>query len=402
MERKNIFLICLLIYLIIVFSVEFAYRNVLYEKSIEYIEKIYQGGFNKYFYFFWSYIYMIGVVTIGILITLFHYPINIFFCHFSFLIFDIFLMSIFKSLYSNPRPYWDIFLKMKNEDEKLPEPTECNREFGNPSGHSILNMYSLILWHLFTNSNFVNKIENSLKKNIVKYCSLVITLVFMSFVIYSRIHRQMHSFNQIMHGTLIGFAIFFTFCYIIEYHKINLNDFIMILNKYKFIIIPILIVLFAISQIFGVTLHNDKEDEYEKLLIQICKYNKHFLFGKTTAFLSLIIFLIIGGYFGFLYMNYKNSKNKDFLEKIISKWNKGKVLHSILIALLSFIAPVLINLSWVFIPFSSYVIKLIIALICIFAYGFLSIGPCFCFACEKFKKSENEIEESLMLTENNN
>ena len=52
MTRKTIFLILLIIYLIIIFSVEFAYRNVLYEKSVEYIEKIDQGGFLKYFYFF--------------------------------------------------------------------------------------------------------------------------------------------------------------------------------------------------------------------------------------------------------------------------------------------------------------------------------------------------------------
>ena len=53
------------------------------------------------------------------------------------------MMSIFKSLYANSRPYWDIFLKWKTEQRTLPKPTECDGEFGNPSGHAMFNMYSL-------------------------------------------------------------------------------------------------------------------------------------------------------------------------------------------------------------------------------------------------------------------
>ena len=65
MDRKTIYIICLVVYLIIVFSIEFAYRNPLYEKSVEYIEKIDQEGFSFYFYFFFTYIYLVGVITIG-------------------------------------------------------------------------------------------------------------------------------------------------------------------------------------------------------------------------------------------------------------------------------------------------------------------------------------------------
>ena len=89
----------------------------------------------------------------------------------------------------------------------------------------------------------------------------------MGFVVYSRIHRQMHSFNQIIHGTVIGLAFWFTFCYIFEYNKMNLTDFILFLEKWKFIIIPIVLILYGISLIFGLTLHNDKEEEYKKILI---------------------------------------------------------------------------------------------------------------------------------------
>lgn len=403
MTRKQLLIICLIIYLIIIFSVEFAYRNVLYEKSVEYIEKINQEGSLKHFYFFWTIIYMIIVIAAGILITLFVYPINIFFCHLSYLLFSVFIMCIFKSVYTEQRPFWDIFLKMKKEGKTLPKPTECDGEFGNPSGHCVLNMYSFFLWHLFINSHLVNKIERNLIKNLIKFLSLVCTLVCMGFVFYSRIYRQMHSINQTIHGTVIGFAIVFTFCFIFEYNKMSLNDFIMFLDKFKFIIIPILIVLYVISIIFGLTLHNDNEEEYKELLIEICGFSENNMFGKNTAFMSSIIFMIIGGYCGFLYINYKNNKSEEqYIIKLINYWNRGRVFHTILIPLFSFLLPGVLLITWLVIPFSYYITKIIVVLICQFLWGFLAFGPCFCFICEKLKKSEIQAQESLIVDETNN
>lgn len=399
MTRKKIYLVCLITYLIIIFSIEFVYRDSLYEKSVEYIESINQEGFLKYFYLFWTMIYLIGVISVGLLVTLFAYPLNIFFCHISFLIFAIFIMCLFKSLYTQERPFWDIYLKMKQENKTMPKPTECDSEFGNPSGHCVINMYSLFLWHLFISSNFINSIESRLKKNLVKYLSLGITLTFMFFVAFSRVHRQMHSFNQIIHGTAIGFAQFFIFCYIFEYNKMSLNDFILFLNRWKFIIIPIILALYVISIVFGLTLHNDKEDEYQKVLIEICGFDENYMFGKSTAFVSSIIFMVVGGCLGFLYMNYKNNKNNNYIEKVINNWNKGKFIHSILIILFSYLVPGVLLVTWA-IPYSAYVAKFIIVAICICVNSFLTYGPCFCFACEKFKKSEVQTQESLLVNEN--
>ena len=46
MNKKLIFIIILIIYLIIVFGTEVLYRNKLYEISFEYIENIKQKGFS--------------------------------------------------------------------------------------------------------------------------------------------------------------------------------------------------------------------------------------------------------------------------------------------------------------------------------------------------------------------
>ena len=48
MNKKQIFILCLIIYLIIVFVTEIFYRNKLYDKSVEYIENIKQDGFFHY------------------------------------------------------------------------------------------------------------------------------------------------------------------------------------------------------------------------------------------------------------------------------------------------------------------------------------------------------------------
>ena len=399
MTRKKFYLIAFPIYLTIVFLIEILYRNPLYDKSVEYIEKINQEGFFYYFYLFWTMIYLIGIIVIGLLISLFCYPINIFFCHLSMLLFSIFIMCIFKSLYANPRPYWDIFLKWEKENKPLPKPTECDGEFGNPSGHAFLNMYSLFLWHLFINSKFYENSEQKLKKY-TKILSLLLTVLFMLFVIYSRVHRQVHSFNQIIHGSLLSFPIFITFCYIFEFHTISTHDFILIINRYKFIVIPILLILFIISLIFGLTIHNDKEEDYERILKIICKYGENESFGKNTAFISSIIFTIIGAYFGFLYLNYKINKSENNLDRIIYNWNKGSKKKTFLIAFCSFLLPINLLLSIILIPSSHYILRYIVCLICEFFSGFLSFGPIFCYTCEKFKGSENNDNDLLITKEN--
>ena len=65
MLKKHIFIIGLFVYLIIIFVSEAFYREKLYQISVEYIEKINQSGYLKYFFYFWSYIYLYGMLAIG-------------------------------------------------------------------------------------------------------------------------------------------------------------------------------------------------------------------------------------------------------------------------------------------------------------------------------------------------
>ena len=175
-------------------------------------------------------------------------------------------MCLLKSIYRSPRPYWDIYLNKLLMEEDVNEPTECDGEFGNPSGHSLLSTYVLNLWYLFINSGYFNNYKKINTKIIVKYITLIISIVCIFCTTYSRIHRQVHSINQIIHGTLIGLSINFFFCYIIDYKNITPIDFFNYIYIFRFILIPIILILYIVSVVLGFLLHNDDEDLYEPVL----------------------------------------------------------------------------------------------------------------------------------------
>ena len=395
MTKKAVLIICLIIYLIIVFTSEIFYREPLYEISVEYIEKIKQEGFPFYFNLFWSKIFFYGLMFFGTLLVLFCYPIHIFFCNISIQITLIFMMCILKSLYSSPRPYWDIY-NQKSKIEKLPNPTECDGEFGNPSGHALISTYLLILWYLFTNSKFYSRIEG-VKKIVIKYITLVLSIIFIICIIYSRINRQIHSFNQIIFGALLGIAVFFTFCYILEFDKISPKDFITNLDKYKFILIPLMLVLFTLSLILGFTRHNSKEEEYALILNKYCGFVRDQIFGKNTAFHSALIFVIIGNYIGLLFLNYKISQNYNDQVDIFYNWNRGSKLNTLKIAAFFSILPTFVPSIVMFIPFEFYILKFVASIILYFIFGFCNLGLCFYYGCILF--NENKINLMIVSEE---
>ena len=375
MEKKTILIICLIVYLILIFTTEIFYRESLYKLSVEYIEKIKQEGFPFYFNLFWSTIFFYGLMFIGTLIPLLCYPITTFFCNISIQITLIFIMCLLKSLYSSERPFWDIY-NQKSKTEKLPNPTECDGEFGNPSGHALISTYLLILWYLFINSKPFNKIEG-VKKTVIKYITLILSIICILCVIYSRINRQIHSFNQIIFGVLIGIAVFFTFCYILEFDKINPKDLITNLDNYKFILIPMMLVLFSLSVILGLTRHNPKEEEYALILENFCGYARDQLFGKNTAFHSALIFIVIGNYIGLLFLKYKINKNYNDQGDIFYNWNQGSKLNTLKIVLFISILPTLLPTIITFIPFKFFILKFVASIVLYFLFGFCNLGLCF-------------------------
>ena len=142
-------------------------------------------------------------------------------------------MCFLKSVYVNSRPYWEIYNEKINNLDFSTKPTECDGEFGNPSGHALLSTYLLCLWDLFLYSGFFNKIEGK-KKIFIKYFTLFLSIICIIFITYSRVNRQIHSFNQIFFGTILGLAVYFIFCHILEINKVCTEEFINCLDKFKY------------------------------------------------------------------------------------------------------------------------------------------------------------------------
>jgi H+/gluconate symporter-like permease len=327
------------------------------------------------------------MMMVGMTLPLLTFPINTGFTYLSIQIILTFIMCLLKSLYSQERPYWDIYLEYKNQTS-VPDPTECDAEFGNPSGHSLLSTYLLCLWDLFLCTNCFNKLEG-IKKIIIKYVTLFLSIISIIFICYSRVNRQIHSFNQIIFGGILGVGFYFTFFHVLNLNRINTDDFIRYLDKAKFIFIPLCLLLFGISLTLGLTLHNDKEEQYKEILEKFCKYVPNQMFGKNTAFYSSIIFIIIGGYIGILFLKYNIQKNYPNKSYFFYNWNQGSKLTTFKITFFSFILPTILPaLANNLLPFDYYALKLVVNSFIYFIFGFLSYGLLFYYSCIHFKKKE--------------
>ena len=393
MKKRLILIICLITYFIIVFGTEYFYRDKLYKLSLDYIKTINQKGFFNYFYFFWSVIYQFFLLAIGLTIPLLFFPIHTGFTYISIITTLTFSMTLLKSLYSQSRPFWDIYLENRNETS-FPEPTECDSGYGNPSGHALSSTFILFLWDLFLCSHFFSKIK---KKNIIKFLTLFLSIISIIFVCYSRINRQVHSFNQIIFGSLLGIGFYFMFCHILNINKISKDDFMINLDKAKFIIIPLCVILYSISITLGLTIHNDKEKEYESILMQFCNYEQPQFFGKQGALHSSIIFSVIGGYIGLLFLKYKIQKDHPNDSDIFYNWNQGSKCATLKIILFSFVLPYLLLAVTLFVPFDYYILKLVLLSLTYLIAGFLSFGLCFYYGCYLLKKEEMSQDNNLLI-----
>ena len=273
-----------------------------------------------------------------------------------------------------------------NQNKFLPNPTECDGEFGNPSGHALLATNLLILWDLFLNSNYF-KIQGKKQKAFLKYLSLALSISCILCIIYSRVHRQVHSFNQILFGTILGIGVYLVICQILEINKTEPKIYMENLNKFKFIVIPIFIILFGISLTLGLTRHNDNEDKYKKILKLYCDLDdENEMFGRTTALLSTTIFVVIGGYIGLLFLNYRIKKNYSNKENLFYYWNKGSKLATLKVAFFTALLPSIPFIPIIFIK--NYVLKIVIWSLIFFCFGFCMFGFAFYYACVLFKKEE--------------
>lgn len=117
---------------------------------------------------------------------------------FVFLIACTFIMSFLKLIYSDPRPF------MSDGSIKL---YECSIEYGNPSGHSFLNCFYYLTFPWMYDPDYMKFIENK-KINFKKLFILLLDIIWICSIAYSRVYLGVHSLNQVFLGLVYGIFAF--------------------------------------------------------------------------------------------------------------------------------------------------------------------------------------------------
>ena len=332
-------IIIIIIYFIIIISTEFAYRNPLFDKSVE-IESDIQNSIKnssneKLFKNFWKFISVLG--TAAIILSLFFiifitHPLNYSFLFLHSIIYSSFLTNFLKIIYSNSRPYW-----MNPEKIYI----ACNGGYGNPSGHSDTSVcLYLSLAHILTDFKFFKTKKGFIYKIILYAFFIIIILLIM----ISRILLGAHSINQVIYGGTLGLGLYYFLFFIIKYHTYtNKQFFEMIIKKSTLLFYTIIHFSLIIIDIIIYEFRKDNKlaDYVRKNIFngKRCKIkDEYHLFKHDGFFQSLCLFAIIGAYLGLFSVFHFIQKNKKYNKLYVVVWNQtvwNKILLRIPLCLIS-------------------------------------------------------------------
>ena len=286
--KLNIFIIILSI---IAFILEFFYRKPLFNYSLDF-EKKWQDKASKETISMFKVFATIGgkyLIVIPVLIILCFFTLIKSYVYILGFLFCVQFHSMMKIWYGNVRPFW--------EKESL-YAGECVTGFGNPSGHSITNVF------LYMNFFIYFKETKKLNK---KYFILTIILIYCLFwilmVLLSRLFLGVHSLNQVIYGSTLA-VIFSLFIFVVfKIHRMPISVYkkFFRVKKYIYIILGIFSFFILIS-IFNVFIFNQEfdNDKYGEILERLCKKkipeSRRFNFESLVG--SLIIFAMFGMYLG--------------------------------------------------------------------------------------------------------
>ena len=332
-------IIIIIIYFIIVISIEFAYRNPLFDKSVE-IESDIQNSIKnssneKLFKNFWKFISVLG--TAAIILSLFFiifitHPLNYSFLFLHSIIYSSFLTNFLKVIYSNSRPYW-----IKPEEIYI----ACNGGYGNPSGHSDSSVcVYLSLVHILTDFK-IFKTKKGFIYKIILYAFFIIIILL---IMISRIMLGAHSIDQVIYGGTLGLGLYYFLFYILKYHTYTNKQFFKMIIKKSTLLFYIIIHLSLIiidSIIYKFRKDNKLVDYVRKNIFngKRCKFkDEYHLFKHDGFFQSLCLFAIIGAYLGLFSVFHFIQKNKKYNKLYVVVWNQtvwNKILLRIPMCLIS-------------------------------------------------------------------
>ena len=329
----------LIIYIILSIIFEQFYRKPLFKKSIELESKLYLSTTENQIKIF-KLISKLGTqgTLIPLLITiLILFPLNISYTFASVIVLSSYYDNILKLSYGSPRPFW-INPSIKRS---------CDGGFGNPSGHSFSSFaIYLSLWDIITNLNYFNR------KKFLKIALLIFFILFSFCIAISRIFLSVHSINQIIYGSILGFGMYFYFFHIIELQKFTgkkftkyiIGSFENKIHSIKFCIY--FIILFALF-----LLRKNKWEEFDEIIKKECShlplYRK---FNNDGFFIGLVLFLLIGAHYGLYYLFITSQIYRPFKEEQINKWSLFENWKNLILKILIFIPHSIPMIIYILIP----------------------------------------------------
>jgi hypothetical protein len=218
----------------------------------------------------------------------------------------IYFINILKIIYGNKRPFWDI------ENKNLLK-YRCDGGYGNPSGHSFISTYVYLSYYYVLSKTKLIKNKKFLKNIFLGFSLLLILLIMIS-----RVYLGLHTINQIVYGALLGLFFFYLDYFIFEIINMDIYYYKKLFKSKKIMKIFIIIILISLSLLLLVyfIFNKNKIKKYNSFLDDIpkCKKLKDYRrLNKEGLFANLLIFFLIGMYFGQMFF-WKMIEKKYFEE----------------------------------------------------------------------------------------
>ena len=313
-----------IIYFGLIIGIEQAYRENLFNKSIdaqEDIRKDHDKG--SAFYEFWNFISYFGIagVTFPIFAIIFlFFPLSSSFLTLQVLIYSIYITNTFKIIYRNARPYWKSDLL----------DVVCNSGYGNPSGHSVTSTaYYLTLPHIITNSEYFKR---KIKGKILRIIIFCLFMILGALVIISRVILAAHSINQVIYGFTLGFGIYFIGIYILSYHTYQHHEFIKHITSFLVVVIYMVFHFFILALLiiiyFSVDDDQQIKDSIENNIFNgvRCKIKNEYLMYKNDGFFQgLAITSLLGAHLGIILLVNLLKKNNYIINGYITEFNQSSI-----------------------------------------------------------------------------
>ena len=291
-EENNLNKKIFILIIIITFLIEFFVREFLFSISIPIIIFLQRNFY--YFYPIELFFSLFGMEKGIFLILIISYNISnilIPLILLSISLISIYIGGILKIIYQNERPFF-----INSEIKVL----NCEGGFGNPSNHSLLStFFYLSLYEIYVKKN---KEINEKKKKLI----LFFTIFFIFSIVFSRMFLGVHTLNQILFGSLIGFFLYF---FMFKMLIFNENILFVIYNFKKIVFIIVFLIIFGYFNYYFF-FNFDNKILYEKYNFMIEKNCPNFPIIKRLEnesfycifVLSVLIFAVFGIYYEYYYI----------------------------------------------------------------------------------------------------